>query len=354
MSAAASSPPGLTQNVGRCAGRHCASSDFTVAQSLLPTGRTGFALFVGRTRATGKESASIGKQRSSVMQKIRSASGLPSTVYWVVTGLVRTQRLQNSPPRISRRTARARSAPSARTLPAPPPEFPPTVHRMAALREISSVELRSLIMSSAPKSCELDSLPAFLIQDYVDDLLPFLTLLCNRSLQEGVLPDSQKRSVIFPALKLDGLDLKDPSNFRPISNVSFLSKIIEKIVSEQITPYLSTNDLLPKYQSGFRRGHSIETLLLRLLSDCYGAIDGGRVTLFALFDVSAAFDTIDHQSPLCLFWTLWPSSRLDYVFLGWALQLRGVGNKPVPMGPRSIWSSSRFCPGSLTISTLHF
>src|SRR6218665_2888218 len=239
----------------------------------------------------------------------------------------------------------------------PPPEFPPTVHRLATRREISSVELRSLItliMSSAPKSCELDSLPAFLIQDYVDDLLPFLTLLCNRSLQEGVLPDSQKRSVIFPALKLDGLDLKDPSNFRPISNVSFLSKIIEKIVSEQITPYLSTNDLLPKYQSGFRRGHSIETLLLRLLSDCYGAIEGGRVTLFALFDVSEAFDTIDHQSPLCLFWTLWPSSRLDYVFLGWALQLRGVGNKPVPMGPRSIWSSSRFCPGSLTISTLHF
>src|SRR6218665_3721588 len=64
----------------------------------------------------------------------------------------------------------------------PPPEFPPTVHRMAALRECSSAKLRAVIMSSAPKSCELDSLPASLIQDYVDDLLPFLTLLCNRSL----------------------------------------------------------------------------------------------------------------------------------------------------------------------------
>src|SRR6218665_973421 len=113
-------------------------------------------------------------------------------VYWVVTGLVCTQRLQNSPPRTSRHTVRARSAPSVRTLPAPPPEYPPTVHRMATLREISSVELRSVIMLSAPKSCELDSLPASLIQDYVDDLLPFLTLLCNRSLQEGALPDSQK------------------------------------------------------------------------------------------------------------------------------------------------------------------
>jgi len=63
-------------------------------------------------------------------------------------------------------------------------------------------------------------------------------------------------------------------------------------VSEQITSYLSTNDLLSKYQLGFRRDHSTETLLLRLLSDCYGAIDRGRVTLF---DVIAAFDTVDHQ-----------------------------------------------------------
>jgi len=54
------------------------------------------------------------------------------------------------------------------------------------------------------------------------------------------------------------------------------------LLSEQITSYLglSTNDLLPKYQSGFRRGHFTETLLLRLLSDCYGAIDWGRVTIY--------------------------------------------------------------------------
>ena len=78
----------------------------------------------------------------------------------------------------------------ADTIDSLPPEFPPTEHRLAALRDISSVELRAIIMSSAPKSCELDSLPATLIQDYMDDLLPFLTIICNRSLQEGVLPDS--------------------------------------------------------------------------------------------------------------------------------------------------------------------
>src|SRR6218665_782428 len=114
---------------------------------------------------------------------------------------------------MGRYTARARSAPSAPTLPASPPEFPPTVHRMATLREISSVELRSVIRSSAPKSCELDSLPASLIQDYVDDLLPFLTLLCNRSLQEGALPDSQK--VLSYSLLSSVMDLT--SKTRPTS-----------------------------------------------------------------------------------------------------------------------------------------
>src|SRR6218665_2595657 len=54
-------------------------------------------------------------------------------------------------------------------------------------------------------------------------------------------------------------------------------------------------NLLPIYQSGFRKGHSTETLLVRLLSDIFGAIDRSEVTLLALFDVSAAFDTVDHQ-----------------------------------------------------------
>src|SRR6218665_2200298 len=211
---------------------------------------------------------------------------------------------------------------------------------MAVLREISSVELRSFIMSSAPMSCELDSLPASLIQDYMDDLLPFLTLLCNRSLQEGVLPDSQKRSVVFPALKRDGLDLKDPSNFRPISNVSFLSKTIEKIVSEEITSYLSTNDLLPKYQSGFRRGHSTQTLLLRLLSDCYGAIDGRRVTLLALFHVSAAFDTVDHQ---ILINRLSVSFGLSGLPLDWITSFLAGRSSCVVLGTsRSPWALAPF------------
>jgi len=78
------------------------------------------------------------------------------------------------------------------------------------------------------------------------------------------------------------------------ANASFMSKIIEKIVAAQLTHY---HNLLPTYmyQSGFRKGHSTEAMLVRLLSDIYGAIDKYQVTLLALFDVNAAIDTVDHQ-----------------------------------------------------------
>src|SRR6218665_1812116 len=127
------------------------------------------------------------------------------------------------------------------------------------------------------------------------NILPFLTVLCNRSIQDGGLLSSQKRSILVPVLKRSGLDSTDPLNFRPIANVSFMSKIIEKIAAYQLTAYLETNKLLPECQSGFRRSHSTETLLLHLLSDIYGAVDDSQLTLLALFDVSAAFDTVDHE-----------------------------------------------------------
>src|SRR6218665_2463590 len=156
---------------------------------------------------------------------------------------------------------------------------------------VTGTELRRIILAWAAKSCELDPLPTFLLQELVDALLPFLTCLCNRSIQDGILPQSQKRSILIPVLKRDGLDATDPSNYRPIANVTFLSKI----AASQLIAYLEINKLLPVCQSGFRKGHSTETLLLRLLSDIYGAVDRSRLPLLALFDLSAAFDTVDHE-----------------------------------------------------------
>ena len=94
-------------------------------------------------------------------------------------------------------------------------------------------------------------------------------------------------------MKSYGLEQEDPTKYRPIANVSFLSKTIEEIVACQLTCYLERSNLLSSGQSRFRILHSTETLLLRLLSDIYGAIDRSELKLLALFDVSAAFDTVE-------------------------------------------------------------
>ena len=98
--------------------------------------------------------------------------------------------------------------------------------------------LRNLLSTSNLKSCELDPLPPFVIVDVLDDIVPFLLYLFNRSLSEGLLPASEKRAIVFPTLKKPNLDPSICQNYRPIANLSFLSKTLERLVSLQLLPYL--------------------------------------------------------------------------------------------------------------------
>jgi len=91
------------------------------------------------------------------------------------------------------------------------------------------------------------------------------------------------------------LDATDVSSYRPISNLSVMSKLRERLVARQLMQYLSSADLLPSLQSGFRPGHSTETAVLRVLSDILQAVDRGDSAALILLDLSAAFDTLDHS-----------------------------------------------------------
>ena len=150
-------------------------------------------------------------------------------------------------------------------------------------------------MKCPNKQCELDPLPVWLLKKCLDLLAPYVTLLVNKSLSEGVMPSCMKQAIVTPILKKRNADHTDLSNYRPVSNLSFLSKLIEKVVSHQLTEYLECNALFPVCQSAYRANHSTETALLRVYSDLVTESDAGNISILALLDLSAAFDTVDYD-----------------------------------------------------------
>jgi len=129
-----------------------------------------------------------------------------------------------------------------------------------------------------------------------------LKKLVNASLLSGSFPSSQRHALVTPVLKKPHLDpsVPVPNNYKPISNLSFVSKLLERVVVRQLTAHLESNGLIPAPQSAYRRNHSTETALLKICNDALMAADNGMVTLAVLLDYSAAFDTVDHSTMLDL------------------------------------------------------
>ena len=104
-----------------------------------------------------------------------------------------------------------------------------------------------------------------------------------------------KTAIIVPRLKKVNLSPSELSNYRPVSNLSILSKLLERLVVKRLLKHLENKNLLPANQSAYRRCRSTETALLRLVSDIVTESETGNITLLSLLDMSAvAFDTVDH------------------------------------------------------------
>jgi len=166
---------------------------------------------------------------------------------------------------------------------------------LSTLSLCSEEEVRRLIMQSPAKSCARDLIPTFLLKEMVNVLLPYLTAMINTSLREGRLQSSHKHAVVTPLIKTTGLDAKELKNYRPVSNLTFASKLVETVVSLRLVSHLNAHSMMPQLQSAYRRHHSTETALLKVLSDVYAAIDCQHVILLVLLDLSAAFDCVDYD-----------------------------------------------------------
>jgi HEPN domain-containing protein len=173
-----------------------------------------------------------------------------------------------------------------------PPYTPPN---FSSFTSVTADEVSKLLSQSPDTNSDLDPIPTSLLKQCSHILLPTITSIINLSFSTGVFPDQFKNCSVHPLLKKSNLDKDNLSNYRPISHLSFLSKLTERAVKLRLTSYLSANNLLNSFQSAYIKHHSTETTILSVHDHIIKAMAHQQVTCLTLLDLSAAFDTIDHS-----------------------------------------------------------
>jgi len=171
------------------------------------------------------------------------------------------------------------------------PDFPPpfTPPNFSFFTCVITDEVSKLLSQSPDTNCDLDPIPTSLLKQ-CSHILTF-TNISNLSLSTCIFPDQFKNWSVHPHLKISNLSKDD----RPLSHLSFLSKLTERVVKLCLADYLSTNYLLNSFQSAYIKHYSSGTTLLSVHDHIITAMRHQQVTCLTLLDISAAFDTVDHS-----------------------------------------------------------
>ena len=159
---------------------------------------------------------------------------------------------------------------------------------------VTLVEVSKILTSIPAKSSPLDFIPTSLLKQCNMLFAEIIARLGNMSFSQGIFPTKYKFSVVTPLLKKPNLNSDVPANFRPISNLNNISKIIERLFLSRIQPHVCSSGNFSPTQSAYRRHHSTETALLHTLDYVYHSSDNRQPTIVVSLDFSSAFDTIDH------------------------------------------------------------
>jgi hypothetical protein len=173
------------------------------------------------------------------------------------------------------------------------PSMPHEIVPLHTFNTASLLHIEHIIKNSPRKTSMHDPIPTWLLYKCLSNISPAIQSLVNAALRDG-MPASFKTAIVTPALKKSDLDRNCLSNYRPVSNLPFLSKVIERVVCCQITNHLESNQLLDPQQSAYRKHHSCESALTAVLDAAFTACDEKKVLLLVMLDLSAAFDTVDH------------------------------------------------------------
>ena len=173
-----------------------------------------------------------------------------------------------------------------------PENRPPSLN---SFNPTSDEEIKDIILSLANKQCKLDPIPTWFLKKNVSVLAPIIKDIVNASFEEASVPRALKTAVIRPILKGDDLDHDIMRNYRPVSNLSILGKILEKAVYRRLNYHISEYNLLDENQSAYRKNHSTETVLVQIQNDILLELDKGKTVALVMIDISAAFDTVKHE-----------------------------------------------------------
>jgi hypothetical protein len=167
--------------------------------------------------------------------------------------------------------------------------------QFSKFERVTESDVSDMILKGNSKSCSLDPIPTSLLKELLPSLLPTLTNIINNSLQTSKMSSDLKAAIVTPLLKKSSLDAENMKNYRPVSNLPYLGKLIEKVAVNQIDSHLTKNNLHEPLQSAYRANHSVETAVLKVDNDIKLSLDKRLVVYLVLLDLSAAFDTTEHE-----------------------------------------------------------
>ncbi len=169
------------------------------------------------------------------------------------------------------------------------------INSLLSFCPLTEAEVSKPLLSSHPTTCPLDPIPSLLLQAISPTLLPAFTHIINTSLLTSTFPTAFKQARVTPLLKKPTLNTSLTDSYRPVSLLPFIVKMLERVFFNQLSSFLSNNHLLDANQSGFRRGRSTETALLSVTEALRIAKADCKSSVLILLDLSAAFDTVNHQ-----------------------------------------------------------
>ena len=135
-------------------------------------------------------------------------------------------------------------------------------------------DVSKVIKEGNSKSCALDPIPTSLVKKTLPVLLPVIHSIINKSLQESTMPSPLKRALVKLLIKKASLDKENLKNYRPVSNLPYTRKLIEKAAIKQINEHLTENNLHEPLQSAYTANHSTETALLKFTNNILMAYIG--------------------------------------------------------------------------------